>query len=236
MAILSFSRHIRNGFSLVEVCAVILIVTVLGALLIPALAQARNKIRLVQCASNLRQMGTLFALYAQDNENMLPVRHQWASDGTTGLSWEDVLLPYAGQKLQPADYKTAPANYYCPSFLARNTQKSPRVSNGFATSYVCNGYILRDRINYPATAIQYRLAQFQDPSNTLLLTDGIPYPGGAGPAVSTQNETRPSGRYVGYDLHEGRANVLMIDGSVKTMSPTNSGLEVFHTDTGRLYY
>lgn len=175
-------------------------------------------------------------LYAQDNDGKLPVRHQWASDGVTGLSWEDVLLPYAGKNLAPADYATAPKNYFCPSFLACNTQKSPRVSNGFATSYVCNGYIMRDRINYPATAIQYSVAHFQDPSNTLLLADGLPYPESRGPAVSLLSDTQTNISYVGYKLHNGRANVLMVDGSVRTLLPTESGLEVFRTDTGRLYY
>ncbi len=65
-----------RGFTLVELLVVIAIISILAALLLPALAASKNKARSAQCASNLHQWGLAYRMYADDNADFLPRRGQ----------------------------------------------------------------------------------------------------------------------------------------------------------------
>ncbi len=62
----------RNAFTLIELLVVIAIIATLAALLLPALAAAREKSRRIACMSNLRQMGIAIHAYAGDNDGNIP--------------------------------------------------------------------------------------------------------------------------------------------------------------------
>lgn len=66
----------RKGFTLVELLVVVGIVSVLIALLLPALTKARSEARKVYCGSNLRTLGQAMQQYAADNHNSFP-RGYW---------------------------------------------------------------------------------------------------------------------------------------------------------------
>jgi prepilin-type N-terminal cleavage/methylation domain-containing protein/prepilin-type processing-associated H-X9-DG protein len=65
-------RVIRRGFTLVELLVVVAIISVLAALLLPALGKAKSKAKLTQCISNQRQVSLALFSYADDNEGFLP--------------------------------------------------------------------------------------------------------------------------------------------------------------------
>ncbi|HWQ93268.1 MAG TPA: type II secretion system protein [Clostridia bacterium] len=62
----------RPAFTLIELLVVIAIISLLAALLMPALGRAKASARAASCLSNLRQAGVALQLYVHDNNNRMP--------------------------------------------------------------------------------------------------------------------------------------------------------------------
>jgi prepilin-type N-terminal cleavage/methylation domain-containing protein len=62
----------RKAFTLIELLVVIAVIAVLAALLFPVFAKARERARVSQCISNLRQIGVGVAQYVDDNDDTYP--------------------------------------------------------------------------------------------------------------------------------------------------------------------
>src|SRR5215469_13077003 len=90
-----YPRHqFTKGFTLIELLVVIAIIAILAALLLPALASAKNKAKRIQCASGMRQLGLGLNLFAGDNTDMYPPAG-WANGSDTEprfqMSWDSFI-------------------------------------------------------------------------------------------------------------------------------------------------
>jgi prepilin-type N-terminal cleavage/methylation domain-containing protein len=160
------SRIQRWGFTLIELLVVIAIIAILAALLLPALANAKQKALRIQCTNNIKQLTVAIYLYAPDN-NDLPTYPNWNAPWTDGAGrplggWcytaasgadlDKMLLPTNGLLWA---YIGSAGVYRCPVDKTNLNSWSSRRQK--ITTYIQNGGL----IGYGKTLKPYRLANFR---------------------------------------------------------------------------
>jgi prepilin-type N-terminal cleavage/methylation domain-containing protein len=150
------SRHVRavrraltrSAFTLIELLVVIAIIAILAALLLPALARAKEQARMVQCLSNLHQIEVVVQLYRHDYADRYPVvphpPNSWPSynlgggDPSPQVPADWGLSPATNRLLWP--YTHSRELYHCPADRGMDWPSFP-FNNAYKTlgdSYLYN--------------------------------------------------------------------------------------------------
>lgn len=178
----------KTGFTLTELLVVIVIIGLLAGFLLPALSNAREKTREITCINNLRQLGIIFNLYAEDYDGFLPTSETIIAPPSY---WSSKLNSLVGD----------PGIFICPS------DRKPFNDNGVTLSY---GY------NSELADVQQRLYNIENLDNTLLLADGHLSAINRF-NVSGEELTETAVNYDFEYRHSEGINVLALDGYVRWM-------------------
>jgi prepilin-type processing-associated H-X9-DG protein/prepilin-type N-terminal cleavage/methylation domain-containing protein len=201
-----------GGFTLIELLAVIGIVAVLAALLVPAALHALEEGRRVQCLANVRQCAIAAYGYTLDHEGAYPVAYGTAFEGSrrTLYAWDFTTVHEAGRVSVVPGLLWADGTdmriQQCPSFAGTaNWMKDPYTGYNYNTSYV-------GRPPRPAVA-----GEIGTPDACALFGDGA-WSGGANKFMRSPFpspfDAGFAGRHAGTQgfRHRGRSNIAFCDG------------------------
>jgi prepilin-type N-terminal cleavage/methylation domain-containing protein/prepilin-type processing-associated H-X9-DG protein len=214
----------RSGFTLIELLVVIAIIGILAGMLMPVVAQAREKGRQAYCLNNIHQLALAMLLYVQDNDGgFVP-----AQDPDNLMRWhgrrESWDQPFDPRKGPLWDYYGTEGLRMCPSFdpdlESQGSFEQGTGGYGYNEQYIggspascCNN----------AMYVPAKEGQITDPAQTVLLTDTAfidcygrytEYSFAEAPVYAYWGTpANPSTHF----RHAGLANAAFCDGHVKAM-------------------
>ncbi|HAI11671.1 MAG TPA: hypothetical protein DCM28_08195 [Phycisphaerales bacterium] len=180
----------KHAFTLIELLVVISIVSLLIAILLPALSKARQTSYAIRCLANVRQLGAVVFVYAQDNRQSLPHTGDYSPTGASGFSpanKTDNWIASVGRYLSTRDAnvwkynRTPPGSIWrCPSSKEQPTFVSEEVGTMFnEPSYGFNRLLGGHYGNHGSENFQlepYKIQHIDQQTKTPLMGDCIsPY-------------------------------------------------------------
>jgi prepilin-type N-terminal cleavage/methylation domain-containing protein len=207
-------RSDKRAFTLVELLVVIAVLAILAALLLPALARAKERGRQASCINSVRQQTLAVLMYADENSDVLPpTAYNDANDNE--VDWPTLLDPYLNYVAKI---------HLCPS--DRNSQ---------INSYGLNELAFVD-LTDPDPGPPMRLASFHSPTLSIMQGDigteddfVTPRPDtlkltAPGSSLNDDEDARPSTRHLGrcdLGFMDGHGEHLLLNQFYTNQTPTN---------------
>jgi prepilin-type processing-associated H-X9-DG protein/prepilin-type N-terminal cleavage/methylation domain-containing protein len=211
----------NKAFTLVELLVVIGIISVLIAMLLPALNKARRAAQSVSCASNLRQIGRGLLMYSNDNKQWLPMNvgvGTWTWPAAFGGGNVSLWYAYAANYMgwngdTSVNGYVYPRIFDCPSYQRLiAVQWSSTGANWTNVSYGYNDvYFGNYAFGSPASCRSFKRNQIEHPQDKIMVTDAL--------YMIVRANTIGGNVYLLQPRHDGRCNALLADGHVESMTP-----------------
>lgn len=220
---------VRRAFTLIELLVVIAIIAILAALLFPVLGTSKGTAKKIACMSNLKQMGTAFAMYLNDSDGVYPSCDNDKAkitgeppepenpdeDGDPERDWTITTQPYIKNF----------AILRCPldDSLKPKDPRNPDLTREYRTSYTVNGWAEYDlheaAITRPANWVLLgeRNNKIRGPK-TWWMFYWWTWQGTSPrvwPPTTTPDPAPRAGEELALGRHEGASNWLFGDGHVK---------------------
>lgn len=185
-ALRSLPRIDKPAFTLVELLVVMAIMSLLAALLLPALSKAKASARRTHCLSNLKQVSMAVLMYADDHHQNLPGRSGSESMVSGWHAYKSLVKPYVGLT------GTSPSRdvlFVCPADRFHYDAKDKRVPHGmheeawsdFSSYAFNNANLIKKRAGWKYPNALLGVGQTQDtavrePARTVLVADTAAWP------------------------------------------------------------
>ncbi len=220
------AKKLVSAFTLIELLVVIAIISILAALLTPALSSARETSKAAACISNLRQLSLGLRMYEEENNHILSPMFG-DDDGSwliytpySDVAWTHKIAPYVGLGRKSWVNPTAPEGYMI--IDANNTRifSCPQEQThwGYGMNYYCGKTFL------PGAGISetFKAGSIKYPERIVQLIDCnyLPGPGpttfDSWPGLCRNPDDAPIDSGPPPNRHNGKgSNVLFLDGHVQ---------------------
>lgn len=222
----------KKHFTLIELLVVIAIISILAAMLLPALNSARERGRTTKCLNNLKQLGVAAFLYVDDFDTFRVV----ADPGAIGGFWPEMLM---NKGYLP---KFTNNSWGTPLNGPLKCDSEPRLNFAtWASGFRCSHYGINWFLTYVVSGTDssnwakwHPKVEMDQPSKTMYFADTIP----GGNCTVYYGEAPRDARLPSYFRHGGntQVNSVFLDGHAATGNRLQVPNEMTHGSLADYYY